>query len=184
MCSIVRQEMIEEMKTALHRLVGEECWSSVAGEGTGSIFSLKFGEQFKSYNPVSNPHLRKHQREYDSHLGLMVWSSWCLSKNGTEICDSESDNHNNGPMVAGLKRLEGNKIREIECENPAEQICLCFEDGYELDVFCNGFELYGEDGSNYVVFLSGVTYWVTTDGSISKNEWAEQAGHGDAEEAV
>ncbi|WP_308986804.1 hypothetical protein [Thalassobacterium sedimentorum] len=160
--------MKNEMLKAINILHGEECWSCVAGKGTGSIFSLQFGDRVPRVRALNNPHLTEEEKNFDSDMSIMVWSSWNLKRQGAIICNSESNNANDGPMVQGLKELIGKKVESIHAEDPTEQIALSFEGGYDLKIFCDGFQTYGSDSENYTLFLPEVSYSATTDGNIER----------------
>ena len=160
--------MKSEMIKALDQFLGQECWSCVAGSGTGSIFSLNFGNRIPRAEALKNPHLTEEERNFDSEISIMVWSSWKLEHQGNAICDSGSDNSNDGPLVLGLNQLKGKKIDTIHAETPTDQIGLLFEGGFDLKIFCDGFQTYGGDSENFIIFLPDAIYSVTTNGNIEK----------------
>jgi len=106
--------MKEELKRALAEFVGKRCWSTVAGAGSGSIFTLGIGAKIPRENPLRNPHLSGEQQENDSEYGLMVYSSWVLKRLDIVVCNSANDNSNDGPLVLGLRKLEGKEIKKAE----------------------------------------------------------------------
>jgi len=86
----------------IFELYNQTCWAVIAGKGTGSIFNIKIGEKIPRAKPINNPHLSDDARNYDSKYGIMVYSSWELTKNGDFVCDSDDSNENDGPMVSHL----------------------------------------------------------------------------------
>ncbi len=166
--------MNQEFQNVLNIFTGQRCWCSVAGEGTGSIFSLGFGRKIPLSKPLSNMHLSKDKRENTPEYSIMVWSSWALQKDGNVICDSDYPNDNDGPIVLGLKKLEGKTIKSIEATEPFLYLNVEFDDGYLMKIKCDGEEMYGDDGDNYTIFTPEVNYTVTTVFKLIKEKKIEQ----------
>ena len=136
-------EMNSQLQSCLNELLQKECWSIVAGKGTGSIFTLGLGDRIHRKRPIENLHLLKEQRENDSEYGLMVYSSWKLKGENETICDSDSDNSNDGSMVNGLGQLKGKRIKEAKFDGFNQGLLLLFDENYRLQIACDGKELYG-----------------------------------------
>ncbi len=154
--------MIQEFKKLIERFKGLECWSSLAGEGTGSIFTLGFGKKIPRERPIRNPHLTSDQQNYDKEYAIMVWSSWNLYKETLFVCDSDTPNDNDGQMVVGLKQLVGKKIKEITLKDNTFDLEIEFDSSHRLTILSDGYDLYGDDADNYVLFFPRFTLSVTT----------------------
>ena len=133
---------------ALRELLGLECWSISAGEGTGSIFKLSLGGKIERKQPIANPHLSELVSNYESAYSLMVECAWRLDDSGKPVTGSNDPNTNNGPMVQGLKRLIGTQVTYINCFGPANDLQLIFNDSLILNIFCDIVNN-DEDDENY-----------------------------------
>jgi hypothetical protein len=87
-------------------IVGQECWSIVAGEGTGTMVSIDFGRKFPLKRPLNNRHLSYEQQQYSGEYSIFIqFAAWWVFENDEKIGGWEDDNSNDGVMVASLKRL-------------------------------------------------------------------------------
>lgn len=161
--------MKQEFKKLLEHFKGLECWSSIAGEGTGSIFTLSFGKKIPRKISLANPHLTIDQPNYESEYSLMVWSSWGLYKEALPVCDSNSSNEKDGQMVVGLRELIGKRIKEITLKEKTLDLEIEFDYGYRMIVVADGYDLYGDDADNYVLFFPEFTMSVTTGLEIKRS---------------
>ena len=157
-----------EFNHALEQLVGKECWSVVAGEGTGSMVSLDFGRKQRRKTAVRNRHLTRTQREFEGEFDLFIQGcAWRLEEPRKVICSSMSDNANDGPMVAGLERLDEQKVLRVVIDYPGYDLALTFE-GAEgeltLRLFCDQADREGE-ADNYS-FFSPKMAWAVGPGSV------------------
>jgi len=151
----------DEFTATLNKLLGEECWGIVAGEGTGSVISIAFGSKIARKKPINNPHLTADQRQNKSEFDLMVSCAWRLNSDKEIVCSSTDLNDNDGPMVNGLKTLVGHKIKYIDITYPAYDLKLGFDNTLTLYVFCNETNT-SDEYDNYVLYFKDSSFTVGT----------------------
>ncbi len=149
-----------EFNHALQRLVGELCWSVVAGELTGSMASLDFGKRVPRPQPLRNRHLTRAQWQFEGEFDLFVEGcAWRLQSERNVLCSSMSDNANDGPMVRGLEELTDRRVETVALDFPGYDLRLGFEDGLELLLFCDQADPEGE-ADNYSFFTPQMAWSV------------------------
>src|ERR1700760_3860825 len=103
-------DKISEFLVALGKLAGLDCWGVIAGSGSGSRVTLHLGKRIKRERPLMNPRLPELVRSHTGEYGLFIENcAWRLDGDST-LCTSKTPNENDGPMVAGLRSLEGQRI--------------------------------------------------------------------------
>lgn len=65
-----------EFRKSLNSLIGQPCWSVIAGRGTGSVISLHFGNKLPLQQPIKNSYLSEEQRKYEGELILFIQCVW------------------------------------------------------------------------------------------------------------
>ena len=161
----------ELLELILRSFIGQECWGVVAGAGAGSIFQLSLGA--KSLRPEScrNPHLALDVQLYQPSHNIFYWAAWELYQDGVLVCDSDSDNANDGPMVRGLQRLIGEKITRFDASKKWHEPTVHWSGGYRLDGFCNAQDIYQSvDSTNYS--LTSPVGSISCDGDHSLSDHA------------
>ena len=161
--------MKKEFLELLNHFKGLECWSNIAGTGTGSIFTLGFGKKISRKIPLTNPHLTNEEQYYDPEYALMVWSSWSLLKENILICNSNSSNEKEGQMIVGLRNLIGKRIWKTTINDTTLDLEIEFDFDYQLVILADGYDLYGDDADSYVFFFPDFTMSVTTGLEIKKS---------------
>ena len=79
--------MESELESILRQFIALPCWAVVAGEGTGSMVSLAFGDKTRRDKPLENIHLAEDYRLYSSGYSIFIqMGSWLLEKGEFEIC--------------------------------------------------------------------------------------------------
>jgi hypothetical protein len=161
-----------ELEIALKNFLGKACWASVAGEGTGSTFSLNFGRKILRERPLKNPFLPNDVKRFSSEYSLYVqFASWRLDDIDQVICTSTDSNENDGVMVNGLTRLMGCIVTETKLSKPGQDLFMKFDNKYQLTVFsCWSNE--AEPATNYSVSTPTATFSVESRSEIlveSKN---------------
>ena len=142
-------------RTAMAELVGKECWSVIAGSGTGSIVTLNFGERIPVKRWLSNETLSSDSRRFEGEYALYIECGWRVRSPQGMICSWSSDNAANGPMLTGLQQLEGGTTSVVEISEETYDLRVEFEDGLSLDVFCDQVDTDPEASvDNYSLFTT------------------------------
>lgn len=142
-----------------NKLIGEKCWSTIAGKGTGSNVSIDIGRKILRKQSIKNDYLSEDQKKYVGEFSLYVTCSWRLDSIDSVICSSKDSNEQNGPMVCGLKRLIGRKIIKVDVITPALDLVLCFDGSLCLRVFCDETDP-DDEFDNYSIFTPHNIYTV------------------------
>ena len=143
-----------------------ECWSVIAGEGTGSHASLDFGKKIMRDRPLSNPNLSEDSKKYAGEYSILLEEcSWTVESQEGVVCGSESPNHNDGEMVNGLKKLLGGRVYDIKLSRPSLDLHIEFDNGLTLKLFCITIAS-EEDGDNYTVFTPTHIFTIKGRGTI------------------
>ena len=166
-----KREIYEEFRDVLARLVGEECWSVIAGKGTGSHVSMKIGAKIPREQPLKNSLLTEDERNFDGEFGLFVTeASWRVEDAESVLCTSTDEN--TGERYIHLKGLAGRKVTSASVAFPSFDLCLEFEGGMHFRVFstfANDAEEYS-DYDNYIFFTQKATYSVDGRSEVSKEK--------------
>jgi hypothetical protein len=145
-----RSEHRVHLEAELSKMIGRRCWSIVAGPGTGSVVSLGLGDKVRRTKPLTNSHLSYDQRMFESEFEIFIESFWRLDGPSQVICGGWDDNRPEGPMLTGLRRLEGKELLDSHVSDPGLDLVLCFEDDLRLRVFCDQINE-ADQGDNYSV---------------------------------
>ncbi len=158
--------MIEDFVSTIQHLVGKKCWGFVAGEGTGSVVALDFGDRMKRDKPLRNPHLTREQRENSAELSLLVQCVWRLDSSEQVICGAWDSNVIGGPMLAGLQRVVGKDVCSVVVDMVSLDLTLWFDAGLCLKIFCDRVNV-DEDEDNYSFHVPARTFVVGTRSRLS-----------------
>lgn len=159
---------MDELESLLAKMKSQTCWSMV-GISAGSMFSLDFGAQLKRNIIIGNDMLRKDQREFVGEHSLFVkHSGWKLYHGSEVICHCNDSNKNDGPMVLGLRQLEGKKMLRFKFGNSPAELMLAFSENYKL--FLCDWEGVEPDDDAYILFgeVEGLAVTVQMNGGVSK----------------
>ncbi|MFL6710082.1 MAG: hypothetical protein ACJ8HI_17920 [Massilia sp.] len=117
-------------------LIGQSCWSLIAGPGTGSMFTLALGEKFRRERPLKNQTLSLEQREFDGEFVVFVKESpWrLLDDQNRTICTCYDSNEANGPMLSGLQCLVGRSVVSASIVNENGGLTLVFGEGIRIEL--------------------------------------------------
>lgn len=164
-----KKKEIELFCSQVNKLIQRECWSVIAGEGSGSHVSIDFGEKLGRNKPLSNPNIPEISRKYYGEFSIYIEEcAWRLESIETIICGSLSPNDNNGIIINGLNRLVGKKVEDVNIIRPALDLEIIFEDSLKLILFCNTLTI--EDGDNYTLFFPERVYSVQGYGVLDMQE--------------
>lgn len=154
-----------ELETLLETMKGQSCWS-MTGISAGSMFSLDFGARLKRGVPIDNDKLRKDQREFVGEYWLFVRMSGWRLYHGTEcICHCNDSNKNDGPMVLGLRQLEGKQMLDFKFSNSPAELMITFSEDYRL--FLSDWEGTKPYNDAYTLFGDGIAVSVKMNGKMN-----------------
>ena len=116
----------------LNHIIEKNCWSFIAGAGTGSMVSLAFGEKILRHKPLKNPTLTQEQRAFDGEFIVFIKEApWrILDENKSTICTSDDNNEVDGLMLSGLKILIGSPVSAISITH--ERFSISFKNRYSF----------------------------------------------------
>jgi hypothetical protein len=158
------QNLDREFREALSRLVGQRCWSLVAGPGTGSHLAMDFGGKVEREVPLSNPHLTEDQRRYAGEFALFITCTWRLDRDAV-ITGSDDSNAEGDGMLTGLQQLVDRAVQAVDCDPIAYDLTVHFEDDYRLTVFCD--QIDSESADNYTLFSPERIFGIETMGRLT-----------------
>jgi hypothetical protein len=115
-------------------LVQKECWSVIAGRGTGSTIHLALGERVPRRVVVTNQHLSLDERTNEDEFDLFIESAWRLEREAEVLCGSTDDDENEGAMVAGLLQLVGKRVLSVDVGTPVPDLAVRFQEELCLKV--------------------------------------------------
>ncbi len=123
------------------QLIGTKCWQVSAGGSVGSRFVLDFGKQLE-WEPVENPRVNemfkdKRKGELTVNVGCAAWR---LDGEDEPITSWTDIAGLNGPMVDGLRLLNGCTVTMAQIMRPGLDLILTFDNKLCLRVFCDQFE--------------------------------------------
>lgn len=151
--------MSPALHTALACLHGKECWSVIAGAGTGSIVSIGFGAQVPARRFSANPRLTLKDRQFEPEYSIYVECAWRL-QDGERVLATWTEAAGGERWSKELEKLRGLKIESTTIRPVAFDVDLNFEGGLTYSLFCDQ----GLDDENYSVFTP---QYVVTVGSRS-----------------
>ena len=156
----------QALNDAFHELEGLECWACVAGRGTGSRVSLKFGGKIKRHNPITNPHISEEARNFEGEYGLFVKDcAWRIEDEEKVLGCSESPNEPDGAMIKALSQLTHKKVVSVSLKYPSFDFSLLFEQGISLHAFC--FSNTVDELDSYTLFTRDSAWTVTDHGECT-----------------
>ena len=115
---------LSDPELPVHWLIGRRCWGVAAGAKTGSMFSLHLGEKVRRKRPLDNPALLDPLRTHEGEVILFVECRWSLTYKKKRLCTSASNNHADGEMVVGLRRLVGARVTNLTLSIPSNDLAL------------------------------------------------------------
>jgi hypothetical protein len=158
---------VSELRDALVLLKGKECWSIVAGAGTGSAIHLEFGAKVPRRVPLrERPRLSAEQVCYEGEIDLFVQCAWRLERSQSVICGSTDDDRNDGPMVEGLSELRGMTVQDVDVSDPIPDFELRLTGDMRLKVFCDQTNI-ETNIDNYSVRVGETIYVVASKGQLA-----------------
>ena len=163
-------------------LMGQVCWGIAAGAGTGSHVAMHFGPKQKRNRVISNPNLSDDLRSHEGSLILFVECEWSLMSRGQNVCDSDSDNAAQGPMIRGLQRLVGAQVVSIFSSRKFDLVAVNFSKGLRL--FLAASALPAQQHENYALSLPQVSFILGPDTNVRVESRRQTATNDDSVQAV
>ncbi len=162
----------KEFRENLKKLIKTKCWSFIAGEGSGSVISLDFGEKVLRKKPCRNKYLSEIQRKFKGEYSLLIYCSWRFDSPNKILCGSKDSNHADGPLLKGLKHIVDKSVVSVNVYSPAYDIVLGMSDGFTLKIFCDETNI-SEPFDNFIFFTPTKTYSIELNSklAISKREF-------------
>jgi hypothetical protein len=156
---------MKEWESLLAKMQGQLCWSMIGISG-GSMFSLHFGDKLKRDIVVDNEKLREDQRKFHGAYTLLVrMTGWRLYHDKKCLCHCNDSNANDGPMVIGLRRLEGKKLLHFESGKSPAELKLTFSEEYQLTL--SDWEGVNPEDEAYTLFGDELAVTVRMAGAVS-----------------
>lgn len=126
----------------MRTIIGKRCGAVRFGGSAGSAFHLSFGRMVRVPPPIlRSPLLRRlakaepaSSRDLKPEFGLMVWSSWRLSRSGRVLTASQASTK--GELLP-LRRLKGARVIAVSSEPSFHDLAVEFSGRLRLDVFCD-----------------------------------------------
>ena len=160
---------------SLAKLNGQECWSVIGGEGTGSNLTMGFGQRIERTRPLDNPFLTPQDRHFVGEYSLFITCMWRLDSKSKVICGSYEPNDNDGYMIQQINKLAGLKVISAKAFPPGYDLEISFEKGLTFRAFC--LETDPEDkGGNFCLFIENYCYSIETRSEIKYEEYKKKAG--------
>jgi hypothetical protein len=127
--------MRKQFESDLLTILGLTCWGAIAGEGTGSMITLDFGERIPITPPLRNETLSNELRHFQGQYCIFVEGcSWRLEEEKRIICS-----WGDAPNTIGreVERLVGCQLTKAELPYWTLDLRLSFDDKYVLYLFCD-----------------------------------------------
>jgi hypothetical protein len=138
------------LQQLVSQLIGTRPWRSRAGSGTGSIFTLQFGEPLPA-NPK------------DGAFSLMVFCAWRIVRGGQLLLSWHDDSDE--VLAPGLAALEGHTVISVELSS-CYDLTIRLTNGEELQIL-NDFSPHRDfDECWSIIHLGQYYYYVQPDSSI------------------
>ncbi|GAB3825830.1 hypothetical protein [Hymenobacter jeollabukensis] len=140
----------EDLRAFVTQLVGTRPWRSRAGNGTGSIFTLEFGEPLPT----------------DANQGafsLMVYCAWRIVREDQVLLSWHDDS--DAFLAPGLKALEGLTVAAVEL-SAWRDLTIRFADGQALHILNELSPHRDWDCSWFVIHQNRQIYGVQPDNAI------------------
>lgn len=135
-------------RNLLRSVLGNECWSVIAGPGTGSHLVLDIGRKIQLPEPIRNPLLSEESRRYKGEFTLFLEDcAWRVENEEGILCTSKSENSLNGEMLSAIRQLIGARIIRAEIETFGFDLLIAFDKKLVLRTFSDTAS--DESGDNY-----------------------------------
>ncbi len=154
-----------DIDVVVSSFTGENCWSIVAGKGTGSVVHLGFGKKIEMCRPLTNPNLTEDERKYDPELSMMIFCAWRIMNPTRIICSWRDDNEKDGRMLSGLNMLRDKKVVKIGVNEVSSDLDIYFEDDLIMSLFCDVTNDYDGD-YNYHIFTPDTIFTIGLDSKL------------------
>jgi hypothetical protein len=160
----------DEVALAIDRIVGEQCWSIVAGPGAGSVILLDLGAKLPREVKLRNSALTEEQRAYEAPYSIHVWCSWRVEQSGRVVGSWNALPDEDWWVRSGLHLLQGRRLTRYELGEPVPDLKLVFDD-VRLSLFADTLSK-DEDDCAYTVRTPDEVFVVSANSELQR-EWVE-----------
>ncbi len=149
-------ELKQQFKIDLQKLVGQKCWGIVEGKGTGSVITFDFGKQIPREKPVDNPFLSEEEQNFEAEFSLFVHCVWRVNSTQKVIFGAWTEHE---AVRQEINQIVDQTIKQIELFEPTFGMKVTFSNDLQLDIFCD--QTNDEDkNDNYDYFIPEIIYTV------------------------
>lgn len=124
-----------ELDKLIGSLVGQPCWSAVAGDADDYALVLDLGEQQRRSLRLANPNLTFLQRTYEGSHSLLVECPWRVDAPFGVAVSCFDARRTDGRAKDALDQLAKRNVVAVEAEWPGYDLVVRFEDGWSLRAF-------------------------------------------------
>lgn len=168
---MTHREIYDKFGQEIVKLVGRECWSVIAGKGTGSHIHMGFGTKIARQIPLTNPNLTEDERLFDAELTLFVTgAAWRVENSQAVLCTDTDENCSE--RYNALKNLAGKKVVFAQLFFPSFDLILEFTGGVRFQIFCDfAYDASDTwDDENYIFFTPKTIFKVGLSSKITIEE--------------
>jgi hypothetical protein len=106
----------------VQNLIGVTLWGIAAGEGTGPLVTLHFGDKLPRLRPLDNPTLAPDLRTHEGEFVLFIKCRWTIEHNKHKLADDGSSPRPGGAMQRALRRLLNRPVKEVNFRTKAVSV--------------------------------------------------------------
>ncbi len=127
--------MDAELEALVETLVGQPCWSAVAGDADDYALVLDLGDKERRSLRLANPKLTFLQRTYEGSHSLLVECAWRIdAPYGVAVSCFDASRSTDRTLDA-LDQIAKRTVRAVETAWPGYDLTLRFDDGWALHAF-------------------------------------------------
>ncbi|MEQ9499745.1 MAG: hypothetical protein RIT81_22895 [Deltaproteobacteria bacterium] len=126
----------QKLEALVKSLVGQPCWSAVAGDADDYALVLDFGEKHRRSLRLANPELTFLQRTYEGSHSLLVECPWRIDAPFGVAVSCFDARREDGKAKDALDQLLGREVVAVDATWPGFDLTLRLTDGWAVRVFC------------------------------------------------
>jgi hypothetical protein len=159
-----------EVVAAFEKVVGEECWSIIAGPGTGGVILLDLGPKLPREHELHNDTLTDEERMFESAYSIHVWCSWRVEQAGVVVGSWVALPEDGWWDRSGLARIKGRQMTGFDLVAPIPDLRMNFGD-ICLRTFADTLSV-NEDDCAFTLRTPTEVLLVFSNGELQR-EWVE-----------